>query len=316
MFMKKIIVIFMACLCLVGCANKDSASSPSSTPTSSSDVPSYFFSNYEKANYDKFNSPASENGLRDTAVYVEGTLSSVSQTDDGAIFGELSDTDNNKWIIVFEYKSMLDSAHFTFDDALENYSQLNNHHILVSGIYMGYAENYQGPSVYACLYYDYDTDEHATTLLASMMESAPTYKDKYKDMFGCMIKKGDYLPECNLNSDTVSTTEPTAETSSSENSTTPTLEQQNAIKQAKSYLSFMAFSRQGLIEQLEYEGYTNESATYAVDNITVDWNEQAAQKAQDYIDYSSFSRQGLIDQLIYEGFTQEEAEYGVTAVGY
>lgn len=67
---------------------------------------------------------------------------------------------------------------------------------------------------------------------------------------------------------------------------------------------------------MEYEGFSNEAATYAADNCGADWNEQAAQKAQDYMDFSSFSRSGLIDQLLYEGFTQEQAEYGVSAVGY
>lgn len=95
-----------------------------------------------------------------------------------------------------------------------------------------------------------------------------------------------------------------------------TLAQQNAIGAATSYLEFTAFSRSGLIGQLEYEGYSTEDATFAVDNITVDWNEQAAKMAQQYLDYSSFSRSGLIDQLVYEGFTSEQAEYGVTAVGY
>lgn len=95
-----------------------------------------------------------------------------------------------------------------------------------------------------------------------------------------------------------------------------TLAQQNAIGQAESYLSFTAFSREGLIEQLEYEGYSNADATFAVDAINVDWNEQAALQAEQYLELMSFSRQGLIDQLLYEGFTQEQAEYGASAVGY
>lgn len=90
----------------------------------------------------------------------------------------------------------------------------------------------------------------------------------------------------------------------------------NALEKALSYLDYTAFSRSGLIEQLEFEGFSTEEATYGVDNCGADWNEQAAKKAQSYLDYSSFSRQGLIDQLVFEGFTQEQAEYGVSAVGY
>lgn len=95
-----------------------------------------------------------------------------------------------------------------------------------------------------------------------------------------------------------------------------TIGMKNALKTAQSYLSFSAFSYTGLIEQLEYEKYSVEEATYAADNCGADWNEQAAKCAQSYIDFTSFSRDGLIDQLIYEGFTQEQAEYGAQAVGY
>lgn len=90
----------------------------------------------------------------------------------------------------------------------------------------------------------------------------------------------------------------------------------NALEKALIYLNYTSFSRSGLIDQLEYEGFSTEEATYGVDNCGADWNEQAAKKAQSYLDYSSFSRQGLIDQLVFEGFTQEQAEYGVSAVGY
>lgn len=97
---------------------------------------------------------------------------------------------------------------------------------------------------------------------------------------------------------------------------TLTMGQQNALKSAESYLEISAFSHSGLIEQLEFEGYSTEDATYAADNCGADWNEQAAKSAQSYLDLSSFSRDGLIEQLVFEGFTQEQAEYGVTAVGY
>ena len=71
-----------------------------------------------------------------------------------------------------------------------------------------------------------------------------------------------------------------------------------------------------MIDQLKYEGFTEEEATYGADNCGADWNEQAAKKAQQYLELTSFSRSGLIDQLKYEGFTSDQAAYGVTAVGY
>lgn len=95
-----------------------------------------------------------------------------------------------------------------------------------------------------------------------------------------------------------------------------TLGQSNAIKKARDYLKFMPFSRSGLVKQLEFEGFSTDEATYGVDNITVNWNEQAAKKAQEYLDLMAFSREELITQLVFEGFSQTEAEYGATSVGY
>ena len=45
----------------------------------------------------------------------------------------------------------------------------------------------------------------------------------------------------------------------------PTKAQENAVKMAKTYLNIMTFSRSGLIEQLEYEGFTHEQAVYGVE---------------------------------------------------
>src|SRR5215211_1761065 len=59
--------------------------------------------------------------------------------------------------------------------------------------------------------------------------------------------------------------------------------QQNARESAEDYLSTGAFSREGLIEQLKYEGYSKKDAEYAVDAIKVDWKEQAAKSAEQYL---------------------------------
>lgn len=86
----------------------------------------------------------------------------------------------------------------------------------------------------------------------------------------------------------------------------------NATDSARSYLSFTGFSRSGLIDQLEFEGYTTADATEAVDSLDVDYNAEAVESAESYLDFSSFSRSGLIDQLEFEGYTAEQAEYAVS----
>lgn len=94
-----------------------------------------------------------------------------------------------------------------------------------------------------------------------------------------------------------------------------TASQRNAVRAAEQYLDYSSFSREGLIDQLVFEDYSFDDASFAVDSISPDWNEQAAESAQSYLDYSAFSRQGLIDQLVFEGFTLEQAQYGVDTVG-
>lgn len=91
--------------------------------------------------------------------------------------------------------------------------------------------------------------------------------------------------------------------------------QRNAVRSAEQYLDYSSFSREGLIDQLVFEDYSFDDASFAVDSISPDWNQQAAESAQSYLDYSAFSRQGLIDQLVFEGFTLEQAQYGVDSVG-
>jgi colicin import membrane protein len=99
-------------------------------------------------------------------------------------------------------------------------------------------------------------------------------------------------------------------------SVTGTTSQDNAVRTANDYLDGpSAFSRKGLIDQLKFEGYSAVDATYAVDNVSVDWDEQAAKSAQSYVDMQGFSRSGLIEQLEFEGFTRTQATYGVNAVG-
>ena len=106
-----------------------------------------------------------------------------------------------------------------------------------------------------------------------------------------------------------STNKNSSQNSSSENDGT-TMGERMALSSAKNYLRTMGFSKKGLIKQLEFEGYSTEEATYAVNNCGADWKEQAVRVAKDYLNTMSFSKQGLIDQLEFEGFTSEEAAYG------
>ena len=96
---------------------------------------------------------------------------------------------------------------------------------------------------------------------------------------------------------------------------TETVSQKNAMLKAKSYLDHSAFSKTGLIKQLEFEGFNTKDATYGVDNCGADWMKQAVLKAKSYLDHSAFSRDALIKQLEFEGFTSAQAVFGVDSTG-
>ena len=94
-----------------------------------------------------------------------------------------------------------------------------------------------------------------------------------------------------------------------------TLSQKNAVKAAGNYIKIMPFSREGLIKQLKYEGYSTADSTYAVDKLKIDYNKQALKAAETYLDMMAFSRSGLIKQLKYEGYTTKQATYAVDKIG-
>lgn len=84
-----------------------------------------------------------------------------------------------------------------------------------------------------------------------------------------------------------------------------------ASEAAASYLSSLSFSRDGLIEQLVYEGYSQSDAVAAADSCGANWNEQAIGAAKDYLStFPDMSRDDLIEQLEHEKFTHEQAVYG------
>lgn len=100
-----------------------------------------------------------------------------------------------------------------------------------------------------------------------------------------------------------------------------TLAMENALAEAKNYLDFSPFSRQGLIDQLSSDygsQYNVGDATWAVNQLDVSWKKQAVRAARDYLNFTSFSRQGLIDQLSSSygsKFTVEEATHAVNQLG-
>ncbi len=95
----------------------------------------------------------------------------------------------------------------------------------------------------------------------------------------------------------------------------PASEVMTAAEDAQNYLNIMPISRQTLIDQLVYDGFSEEEATAAVDATGTDWNAQAVAQAVSYLDTMEFTRDELLDQLEYDKFTPEEAAYAVDNCG-
>ena len=84
-----------------------------------------------------------------------------------------------------------------------------------------------------------------------------------------------------------------------------------AVNAAKDYLSSGSFSKKGLINQLEHDGFSHDQAIFAADNCGANWFINAKEEVKTYLSNSGYSRSGLIEQLMYDGYTKEEAESAV-----
>lgn len=91
----------------------------------------------------------------------------------------------------------------------------------------------------------------------------------------------------------------------------------NALKKAKSYSDNMYMSKAAIHDQLtsEYgEGFSEEAADYAVENLVADYKANALHKAKSYQDNMAMSTSAIYDQLVSEygeQFTEEEAQYAI-----
>ena len=97
----------------------------------------------------------------------------------------------------------------------------------------------------------------------------------------------------------------------------PELTVEDAVADAQEKVSdpYSGYSEKGVIEYLEGKGHSTEDATYAVQNIDVDWNEQAVKFAEAYMRRTSLSGEKIVEQLMYEGFTGEQAVYAALELG-
>ncbi|MCW2833557.1 MAG: hypothetical protein JWN68_1510 [Nocardioides sp.] len=96
--------------------------------------------------------------------------------------------------------------------------------------------------------------------------------------------------------------------------------QENALQAGQNYIDIMPFSKAGLIQQLSSsagDGYSKADATFAANNVDVDWNAEAVEAAELYQDTMPMSKDGLVQQLSSpagDEFTKEQAVQAVNKV--
>ena len=97
---------------------------------------------YMRAEYDKFNSFASENGLGDTKIYVDGTITEVesisSDDENGLIVGILETKKGDKWLVGFYRNTTTD---------FQLIEGLKDNPIRVFGQYLGKSQTKELPCI-------------------------------------------------------------------------------------------------------------------------------------------------------------------------
>lgn len=92
------------------------------------------------------------------------------------------------------------------------------------------------------------------------------------------------------------------------------------MESAENYLDIGPFSKEGLIQQLSSSagnGFSKADATFAANNVEVDWKKEAVEAAEDYLEISPMSKDQLIQQLSSSAghkFTPAQARYAANEV--
>lgn len=283
-----------------------------------------------------FSTTASENGLAGSIYSFEGTIEEINTYKDETGTFTYADakvaTENGPVTVTNLFKTIYDATVTEYGETTTKtiYADDVNDYIFPEkgetanfiAIYMGYSQRDNMP-VFALgascdLYEMADLNDPIVNEEQSIdpTESTTSGNNQNKNQ------------NQNQNTNSIAPSSESGETTASENTqstdtnnNTPssdpgiTTGKKNALNTAKNYLSIMPFSYHGLIDQLEYEEYTIEEATYAADNCGADWNEQALKAAKNYLDVMPFSYSGLISQLEFDQYTTSQATYGADHCG-
>lgn len=98
------------------------------------------------------------------------------------------------------------------------------------------------------------------------------------------------------------------------NDETITVGMKNALRAAEKRLGYGACSYDTLLKRLvENDKYKTEEATYAIEQLNVDWNAQAIEMAKKRLEMGFYSRNKLLKRLVEtDRFKEEEAIYAIS----
>ena len=159
--MKRIISMIMALLLaftFTGCSEETENEKPQLKA-----VPTGLYKEYEEADFHKFNSPAKENGLGGTKIWIEGSFSEINTLDSEGqtmLFAIIKDSHGHEWLV------LLDIEQFNQKSTFE---KLVNHQLLLTGIYSGYTEVYEMPMMDLIQLYDRETGNITTSETFSLI---------------------------------------------------------------------------------------------------------------------------------------------------
>lgn len=139
------------------------------------DVPEGFTDGYEKADFDRFNSYASENGLGDTQIWIEGTIEELGSTtvssngsDSVFYYYIIRQSDNNKWIAVSGIDGYI---------SREELEARTGDTIVLNGLYQGFSDKFKMPSVNGTVIFDRSKGDRFSPCIYSPSDGTYEFAD-------------------------------------------------------------------------------------------------------------------------------------------
>lgn len=228
---------------------------------------------YNYADWKTYNDSSKEKELEETPIYIRATFTEKKKIKGYECF--FAKASDGDWLIGVQF----------FKDPDEICNKLKDKDLTIYGVYTGISETTHLPVIQA-EYIEFD----GNTLKSDINYSVNKGFDK--DVYNRFTQ----------------TTTTTAKNS------LPT-EYLNALAKAEVYSTDFNMSKRAIFKQLtsSFEGFTQDAAQYAIDNLVADYKANALAKAKVYSSDFNMSKNAIYKQLTsdFEQFTADEAQYAI-----